>query len=193
MKVPVDVLYIDLEIIMIIMNKPITVLLALFFLSFSSLAIADEDPLLNIANPYIRFSIGATAVTATGEEGWGGTAALMLSGGFELNRLLGVEAGVHKAATVFVDINNAYLSLVARHTISEKTTLAGKLGITKSTIDITNIFGGGNYTEDNGVNGMIGVELRYIVSERLTSTLEFDHFGGELAVNSASVGIQYNF
>lgn len=146
-----------------------------------------------MGNPYIRLSIGATAVTATNEDGWGGTAAVMLAGGFDLNKQFAVEAGVHKAATVYVDINNAYLSLVARHTLTEKTTLAGKLGITKSTIDITNIFGAGSYTEDNGVNGMIGVELRHTLSERIQGVLEFDHFGGQFAVNSASVGIQYNF
>ena len=173
------------------MKKATILLLPFLLLTFSSIATAEDNALLNIGNPYLRLSTGATAVTSADDSGWGGAAALMLSGGFDLNNLLGIQAGMNKAATPFIDIDNIYMSLVAQHALSERLTLAGKIGVSKSTITVDFIFD--EFAVDNGVNAMIGAEMTYVISDNMKAALAFDHFGGELAVNSATVGIQYNF
>ena len=65
------------------------------------------------------------------------------------------------------DYDILYLSFVAKHVLSEKLSLAGKVGITSWDSTYPPPFG--SITEKSGTSGMAGVDLKYNFSKNVAA------------------------
>ena len=165
------------------MNKQLKIVLTALLLSVSTFVIADE---IKIQNTYIQFNAGA------GIKSGGNVVALKLAAGFDLNKDLGIEGGGVALVDLFdTDYDILYLSLVAKHALSEKLILVGKIGVTSWDSTYTPIFSS-TITKKNGTSGMAGVDLKYDFSKNFAALLSVEYFGGT-KIMPITGGLRYTF
>ena len=165
------------------MNKQLKIVFTALLVSISTCVIADD---IKVQNTYIQLNAGV------GIKSGDNVAALKLAAGFDLNKYLGIEGGVIGLVDLFdTDYDILYLSLVARHVISEKLTLAGKAGITSWNSTYTPIFSSA-ITKKNGTSGMVGADLKYDFSKKFAGLLSVEYFGGTNTV-PITAGLRYTF
>ena len=160
------------------MNERIVILLASLLLWIPSPVFADNSQNPKMEGPYVRLGIGG----GVGRDD--NYAAIKLSGGIDLNRHLGVEAGATAITNLFVaDVDFLYLSLIAKRAIGKRTTIAGKLGVVRWDSLIQPLFS--SSLEDDGVNAMFGAELEYGLLSQLSIVLALEHYGSVDAGSSS--------
>ncbi len=168
------------------MNTQIKIILASLLLSISSLAIAEDT--FKIENPYVQLKGGLAFFddNTSNKEGVNAVPAIHFSVGFDLSKQLGLEAGVGAATVGYAAMDTVYLSLVAKHAVSENTILAGKVGITDVAFRI------GSEFHNVGVSGMAGVDLIYNFNKNIASVVSIEHFG-LIKTTPVTIGVRYTF
>ena len=174
--------------------KQTSMLLAGFILSIPMHVVADDGQGITLEHPYIQISAGGAIVEDDNYM------TLKLSGGVDLNKLFGVEAGyVGLTDIFFADADILYLSLVAKYPIGEKATLAGKLGISRWDSELLPFsLQTGN---DHGVNPMIGFDLKYDLFKKVAIVISLEYYGsmdvgkssGDETIIPGTIGVRYSF
>ncbi len=177
------------------MKKQTLILIAAgLILSFPVNAVADEGTEFKLQHPYIQLGAGGSIRK---DDNY---VTLKLAGGVGFNKYLGVEAGYTAITDIFfADVDFLYLSLVAKYPISEKTTLAGKLGVSRwdSTTQVFSLQPG----DDHGVNGMLGVDFQCDLLKNVAIVLSLEYYGsvnvgkisGDESILPGTIGVRYTF
>ena len=166
------------------MNRQIKIILAGILLSISSLAIADDT--FNIENPYIQAGFGMEAQ---------GEFASKLAMGIDLTEHIGIELGTGSSSKGSYLSRTThdfeYLSIAAKHKLSDSFTLIGKLGGTSWGVKKYNFFSP-TLIKDAGSSYMVGAEVKYDWYKQLAVVFSLEYFA-ELDTIPATVNFRYTF
>jgi hypothetical protein len=128
---------------------------------------------------------------------------LTLSGGYNVTDNLALEGGyTHFGNFKFgsvaeVDLSTVYVAAKGSVHVSDNWTLFGKVGMARTSSDLTVAAGGGEKVAK--VRPMFGIGAGYRLTERLTLQLELAHYGrietpkSRLTVRQLHAGVNYRF
>ncbi len=134
-----------------------------------------------------------------------------LYGGYQFNDTFGIEGGyvrlgkfservtLGSGSTVTQEgrARSFYLAATARMPLSEQFSLNGRLGVSAGRVSGTNVLPSGSQMIGSTTSlPMIGVGAEYKVSQYVSLTVDFDHFGrvsDKITGNLVSAGVRFSF
>lgn len=160
-----------------------------------SQAIAQSTNQSTYGNTYVTGNIGQSNLRNTGIDDHTDTAG-GVGLGWKFNQNVGAEISYTNMGKYSGDFANAkaeayQASLIASYDVAPSWSLYGRLGVARTSLDVS------DFGTTRKTTGLYGVGLEYQINPQLAATLEYNQYhkfaGSEDKLNTTTVGLKYSF